>query len=215
MDDSAAPDNDHARRLLDGMARAVAAKGYGDATIADIVREAGVSRRTFYEHFTTKAECLIALYEMASLRGLDVLRKAIDARQHWDAQLEEALAAYFAAMAANPDLLRTLFIEILGLGSAGLAARRRVNQQIAEFILFVANSPSAARKRKLSPQMAVAVVGGINELVLTYIERDRVSALQELVGPASELVRAAVLSPGRSARATTPRARSAGAARAP
>jgi len=25
--------------------------------------------------------------------------------------------------------------------------------------------------------MAVAVVGGINELVLTYIERDRVSAL--------------------------------------
>ena len=72
------PDNDHARRLLDGMARAVAAKGYGDATIADIVREAGVSRRTFYEHFTTKAECLIALYEMASLRGLDVLRKAID-----------------------------------------------------------------------------------------------------------------------------------------
>ena len=118
-------------------------------------------------------------------------------------------------MAANPDLLRTLFIEILGLGPAGLAARRRVNQQIAEFILFVANSPSAGRKRKLSPQMAVAVVGGINELVLTYIERDRVSALQELVGPASELVRAAVLSPGRSARATTPPARSAGAARAP
>jgi len=41
--------------------------------------------------------------------------------------------------------------------------------------------------------MAVAVVGGINELVLTYIERDQVSALQELVGPASELVRATVL----------------------
>lgn len=195
MGDSAASDTDHAGRLLDGMARAVAAKGYGDATIADIVREAGVSRRTFYEHFTTKAECLIALYEMASLRVLDVLRKAIDARQHWDAQLEEALAAYFAAMAANPDLLRTLLIEILGLGPEGLAARRRVNQQIAEFILFVANSPSAGRKRKLSPQMAMAVVGGINELVLTYIERDRVSALQELVGPASELVRAAVLSP--------------------
>jgi AcrR family transcriptional regulator len=195
MGTSAAPENDHVGRLLDGMARAVAATGYVDATIADIVREAGVSRRTFYEHFATKAECLIALYEMASLRVLGVLRKAIDGRQHWDAQLEEALAAYFAAMAANPDLLRTLFIEILGLGSAGLAARRRVNQQIAEFILFVANSPSAGRKRKLSPQMAVAVVGGINELVLTYIERDRVSALRELVGPASELVRAAVQAP--------------------
>jgi AcrR family transcriptional regulator len=177
------------------MTRAVAAKGYAETTIADIVREAGVSRRTFYECFDGKAECLIALYESASLRALGVLRRTIDARQHWNAQLEGALAAYFGAMAADPELMRTLFIEILGLGAPGLAARRRVNQQIADFILVVANSPSAARKRKLSPQMAVAVVGGINELVLTYIERGRGGALQELVGPASELVRAAVLAP--------------------
>ncbi len=37
----------------------------------------------------------------------------------------------------------------------------------------------------------MAIVGSINELVLTYIERDRVADLQEVVGPASELARAA------------------------
>lgn len=58
--DTPTPGNEHRARLLEGMARAVAAKGYADTTIADIVREASVSRRTFYENFADKAECLIA-----------------------------------------------------------------------------------------------------------------------------------------------------------
>src|SRR5690606_31573787 len=53
---------EHRRRLLDAMAVVVARKGYADATIADLAAEARVSRRTFYEHFQTKAQCLIALY---------------------------------------------------------------------------------------------------------------------------------------------------------
>ena len=190
-------ENEHRQRLLEGMSHAVAAKGYADTTIADIVREAAVSRRTFYEHFATKAECLVALYEAASHNALKVLQGAIDPSHEWQTQVEHALAAYLACMASNPVLMRTLFVEILGLGAQGLAARRRVNQEIADFMLAVINAPKGARKgprragQPLSPEMAMAVVGGINELVLQYIEQDRVARLQELVGPASRLVRAA------------------------
>jgi AcrR family transcriptional regulator len=179
----------HRHRLLEGMAHAVAAKGYAETTIADIVREASVSRRTFYEHFSTKAECLVALYEAASRNALKVLRDAIDPDKDWHAQLETALAAYFACLAANPVLMRTLYVEILGLGPDGLAARRRSNQALVDFMLGVVNG----RDRQgppLSPLMAVTVVGGINELVLQAIEDDRVSLLEELVAPSSELVRA-------------------------
>ncbi|MBU0891905.1 MAG: TetR/AcrR family transcriptional regulator, partial [Gammaproteobacteria bacterium] len=84
---------EHRTRLQEGMARAVAAKGYSDTTIADIVREAGVSRRTFYEHFADKAECLTALYESASANALAVLRGAINPQSDWQAQLEQALSA--------------------------------------------------------------------------------------------------------------------------
>jgi len=52
---------EHRSRVLEGMAHAVSRKGYAETTIADIVGEASVSRRTFYEHFESKAECLIAL----------------------------------------------------------------------------------------------------------------------------------------------------------
>jgi AcrR family transcriptional regulator len=177
----------HRRRLLEGMAHAVAAKGYADTTIADIVREASVSRRTFYEHFSTKQECFIALYEAASHNALKVLRDAIDPAHDWHAQLQTALSAYLGCMVQSPVLMRTLFVEILGLGPEGLEARRRRNAEIAEFILQVVN-PS--RETPLSPTLAMALVGGITELILQYIEQDKVADLQELVEPATALVNA-------------------------
>lgn len=181
-------DTEHRHRLLQGMAQAVAGKGYPATTIADIVREAAVSRRTFYEHFGGKAECLVALYEAASHNALQVLRAAIDPAQPWDAQVEQALAAYLDCLASNPLLLRTLYVEILGLGPEGLASRRRVNDEIATFMLDVVNG--RGKRKPLTPQMALAVVGGINELVLDGLERDRLGQLRELVAPAAQLVRA-------------------------
>lgn len=177
--------SEHRHRLLEGMAHAVAAKGYADTTIADIVREAAVSRRTFYEHFATKSDCLIALYEAASHNALKVLRAAIDPQRGWQAQVEQALAAYLGCLAQNPVLLRTLFVEILGLGPSGLAARRRMNGDIAAFMLEVINTGGG---RPLTPDMAMAVVGGVNELVLQAIEQERPGDLQALVAPASALV---------------------------
>lgn len=184
----------HRHRLLEGMAHAVAAKGYAEVTIADIVREAAVSRRTFYEHFSTKGECLIALYEAASHNALKVLKDALDPTHDWHEQIEKALTAYLGCMTQNPVLMRTLFVEILGLGAEGLEARRRVNQEIADFMLGVVNGNQGAGKGRkappLSPQMAMAVVGGINELILEHIEQGRVADLADLVGPSSQLVRA-------------------------
>ena len=180
----------HRHRLLEGMAQSVAEKGYADTTIADIVRKAAVSRRTFYEHFPAKADCLVALYEAASRNALDVLRQAIDPAHDWEEQAESALAAYFDCLSQNPVLMRTLFVEILGLGQEGLAARRRVNQELADFMLETVNGGS--RRKPLTPELAVAVVGGINELVLRAIEQGRVENLRELTGVSLRLLRAVI-----------------------
>ena len=125
-----------------------------------------------------------------------MLREAIDPAHEWQTQIEVALAAYLGCMKQNPPLMRTLFIEILGLGAEGLAARRRVNLEISGFMLGVVNGGQGRAQAKRRPEpplsagMAMAIVGGINELILEYIEQDRVAPLHELVRPASELVRA-------------------------
>lgn len=186
------PGSEHYTRLLQGMAHAVAAKGYAETTIADIVREAAVSRRTFYEHFSTKTECLIALYETASRLALQAVSEAFDPVQPWHAQVEQAMTAYFDYLAQDPVLLRTLFVEILGLGMPGLVVRRRVNDEIANFIQVAINSGGSTEGPAvhLTSEMAMTVVGGINELVLQAIEQDRAGDLRELVVPATRLVRA-------------------------
>lgn len=172
------------------MAQSVADKGYANTTVADVVREAGVSRRTFYEHFATREACLIALYEAASRSSLRVLQDAIDPSRDWQTQVDQALIAYLQALAYSPVLLRTLFIDILGLGPPGLEARRRVVQSIADFMLEVINAHQSVAV--LEPDMATAVVGGIIELVLQRIEQDRVATLPGLAGQAAGMVRAVV-----------------------
>ena len=54
----------------------------------------------------------------------------------------------------------------------------------------MAVKPAAKRAMPLSAGMAMAVVGGIHELILQYIEQDRVAQLLELVEPSSQLLRA-------------------------
>src|SRR3954463_3168983 len=56
-------------RLLVAMADAVAEKGYAHAAVADVIERAGVSRRTFYEHYANKEECFLAAYD-AGVSGM-------------------------------------------------------------------------------------------------------------------------------------------------
>ncbi|MCW7541300.1 TetR/AcrR family transcriptional regulator [Aquabacterium sp. A7-Y] len=187
------PAGEHRARLMQAMAACVATKGYADTTIADIAAGARVSKRTFYQHFEAKPDCLIALYEHASQQALDVLKAAIDPARDWHVQVEQAVGAYMSALASEPGLLRTLFIEILALGPRGLQARRRGHQALADFIVGVVNSAaSGGAPRPLGTGTAVALVGAIHEWVLQAIEEDRVAQLGELTAPASRLVRAVI-----------------------
>ena len=50
-------------RLLEAAVRVVAAKGYAATTVADLTREAGISRTTFYAMFDDKEGCFLAAYD--------------------------------------------------------------------------------------------------------------------------------------------------------
>jgi AcrR family transcriptional regulator len=166
--------------------------GFENVSVQGIVKEAGIARSTFYEHFSSKEECLIALYEAASRQALGVLRDAIDPAHDPLTQAERALGAYLATMASNPVLLKTLFIAILGLGDSGLQARRRVNQHLADLILELINRPGEKKRKPLPPALAMSIVGGINELVLEMIEQDRIGELTSLTDTTALFVRAVV-----------------------
>ncbi len=181
--------DDHRSRLLQAMAHLASEKGITATTIADLVAEAGVSKRTFYEHFPGKEACFLALYRAASGSALRTLREAVRPERPWQDQVEQALQAYFAHLEMNPGLVHALFVEIHHLGPEGLRVRREVLRQLSDFMLVTVNG-GAEHAPRLTPELALAAVGGITELVLQRVEAGQAGRLRELAPSAAATVRA-------------------------
>lgn len=184
-------------RLLEAIAVAVTEKGYAQATIADVVRHARMSKRTFYRHFADKEECFLAAYASLSERLLTNLASAALLEEDVEARLDAAAKAYVATLEEQPAMTRSFLIEIQAAGPKALKLRRTIQSRFAEMLRVLVE---AARKQRpdlsaLSPAMATAVVGGINELLLLTAEEGGRAGFSEVGQTAVELLRSVLLTP--------------------
>jgi AcrR family transcriptional regulator len=182
---------DHRQRLLLGLSRALAERPYAELTIADVVRHARVSKRTFYEHFADKEACFLATYLAISSALLERIVQAAGREPAGEAQLSATTEAYFSALERERPLLRAFLSEVHAVGPAALAMRRKIHQRFAELLCTLAKRASEERDdvRELSPELALAVVGGINELILLHASEHDSSDLSKVRETASELIR--------------------------
>lgn len=160
-------------RLMLGLADAVGEKGYANTTIADIVAAAHVSKRTFYEHFADKEECLLAAYAHACDELITVLRAAAEGEGlPWRERVRASAYAYLAAIEGMPKASRALLIEVQAAGPRAFALRRRTQERFAEVLRELVERGRAGEPevRPLSPALALAIVGGINELLLHAVD---------------------------------------------
>jgi AcrR family transcriptional regulator len=172
-------------RMLEAMAESVAGKGYGSTTVADVVGRAGVSRKTFYEHFTDKEDCFLAAYDAC----VDILMtQVIDAREgidDWGAAMRASLRAYLEVMAAEPALARTFFVEVLAAGPRALERRAEVHSRFADLSRNLHEQMRRAHPElpELPEAVFHAMVGAINELVFEFVREGRTADLPELEEP--------------------------------
>ena len=155
-------------RLLEAVGRAVAGKGYAAATIEDIVRDAGVSKKTFYEHFNDKLDCFLAAYEAASDELLAHVRAAQKgAGDDWLASTRAGIHAYLRWLAAEPELARVFLIEIAAAGPEALERRERMRDRYAEHMreLQAGNG--------VPDEIFHAVVAGADDLVVRRLREGR------------------------------------------
>jgi AcrR family transcriptional regulator len=108
-------------RLLLATARLMAERGCTGTTIERIAKEARVSSITFYDHFASKEEALVAAFERAVEEGRARLAAAVPADLPWPEQVREGLRALLATIAAKPEWGRVCFIETQR-GGPGLLA---------------------------------------------------------------------------------------------
>jgi AcrR family transcriptional regulator len=165
-------------RLLDGMAQTVARRGYAGMPVADVLKAAGVSRRTFYEQFADKEDCFLAAYDAVVALCTERLVAAYHRGGDWEDGIAHAYAALLGALAAEPDFAHLGVVAVLAAGPRALERREAVLRRFARFIDFTRERTDAA----VAPPALVgqAIVGGIHELVYSRIVRGETARLPEL-----------------------------------
>jgi AcrR family transcriptional regulator len=172
---------DQKQRLLLAMIDAVGEKGYRATTISDLVGRAGVSRKTFYEHFANKQECLLATFDVIALDGR---RRAIEAYRNAEgeglqAAVEASLRALFEATIDNPGAARLNMVEIVAAGPAGIERRERAVEQYRAFVRgMLQRKPDDA---SVPDAVVRAVVGGLSRILYSRVRHGRRAELRQLV----------------------------------
>jgi AcrR family transcriptional regulator len=172
-------------RMLDAIVQAVADKGYAGATVADVVSRAGVSRKTFYEHFRDKEECFLAAYDEGVAILMDQVRTAGDEATNFFERMRARTRAYLTLLVEEPAFARAYLIEVFAAGDAALERRRQVHARFANFGREL--NEEARREFPEMPEVPeevfVAAFGAVNELLYTYVGEGRTSQLLELQEP--------------------------------
>jgi AcrR family transcriptional regulator len=160
-------------RLLAATERLVAEKGAAATTIEAIVKEAGVSSVTFYEHFKGKDDCFVAAFEQAAGELSEEVRRAIPAGAERADRVRAGLAALLAAVDAEPARARLCFVEAQR-GGPRLRARH--------------DEALEAAAAELSDPLGQGIAGGLAWLLRERLELGGGGSVQDLLPRMTEVV---------------------------
>ncbi|KUH85899.1 MULTISPECIES: TetR/AcrR family transcriptional regulator [unclassified Mycobacterium] len=171
-------------RVLDGLAASINERGYRDTTVADIVRHARTSKRTFYEQFPSKAECLIELLRRNNEDLIASIRAATRPEDDWHDQIRQAVTAYVDHIAARPAITLTWIREAPALGIAAQPLHRLAMEHLTDMLVDLSGSPGFLRAQlpAISRPLALILLGGLRELTALFVEDGR--DLRGIVEPA-------------------------------
>lgn len=186
-------------RLFDGLASSVAERGYRATTVADIVRHARTSKRTFYSEFTDKEQCFVELLRADHEQLLVAIRTAVDPESDWRVQIRQAATAYVDHIGARPEITLSWIRELPALGATVRSIQRAAMSGLTELLVDLSDSPGF-RRAELAPvrrELAVILLGGLRELTALTVEDELpIASILEPAVLASE----ALLSAGSAAR---------------
>jgi AcrR family transcriptional regulator len=197
-------------RIHGAMIEAVAMNGYEGATVKRVIGLAGVSRRAFYEQFTDKRSCFIATCDLVAARWLKRVDVAFrGAKGDLRAKMRAALRTFVDEIARSPKSAHMVLVDSLCIGPEGPIRLRRV---AVSFERLLRAGYAGAGECELHPQVARAIVGGIQRATYLHLVRERSGGPRavEAQALAREMLRWAMLFDP----ACNPRVESAGRANA-
>jgi AcrR family transcriptional regulator len=147
-------------RILQAMVETVGEGGYAETHVRDVTDRAGVSRKTFYELFPTKDDCLFAIYDEAAQCLRAVVHRAYEHGVTPRERIDAALDIILEWIDAEPEVARVCMLEV---PTAGPGGRRRLTATLSWLASVMGD---VLGDLDVPDAMAELIVGGIHQMVV-------------------------------------------------
>lgn len=166
-------------RMLDAVADVVSFQGYAAMSVEEIVSAAGVSRRTFYDHFSGKEEAFLQAFDQVAGELLRRVNAAYEGSDGFGEAVVACLREFLEFAADEPRFADMCIVEVLAAGPAAIERRNAVLSQLIELLERAARSvPGGLHPR---PLRARTVIGGIYEVVYSRVLQGQAGELPALL----------------------------------
>ena len=180
------------RRIMDALAELTSEQGYEATKISDIVRRAGVARKTLYDNFEGKEEVFLAAFDAARD---ELLRRVEEGAQGagedeggWQERVEGGLAAFLGFVAEQPTVARMCMIEAL---SATPETTKRYEEAVDTFVELTRRT--LPDDERLPETIAETLVGGVAWIVYQQLRRGEAERAEDLLPELTEFMLAPYL----------------------
>jgi AcrR family transcriptional regulator len=187
-------------RLLSAAVVTVEELGWSGASVAHITARARVSRRTFYDLFANREDCLAAVLDDLAARVEDELSAAGLEGLSWCERVRGGLSAILGFFDREPVLARVCVVQALRGGPRVLAARDEILARLAVVLDQGRAEKSAGGEAQCPPLTAEGLVGAVFSILYARLARGEGEPLNGLLGELMSMIVLPYLGPAAARR---------------
>jgi AcrR family transcriptional regulator len=168
-------------RMLGSMIEALAACGYEQTTVKQVVGMAAVSRRSFYEMFSSKEDCFLAAFDAIAAQYVARLREAYRlSRGGSTERLHAVLAELLSLASADPKQACLVTRDCFAAGESGVGRLHKLQSSCEQALAAHLTEPAG---QLLPVPLLKGVIGGLHLLISDALRERRLEqiASEELV----------------------------------
>jgi AcrR family transcriptional regulator len=160
-------------RMHGAMVEAVAASGYANTSVKQVIGLAGVSRRAFYEQFANKEECFLATFDLVAAHGVKRVHEAYRSTEgDLERRIRVSVEAFTDEIRSNAKGAGLVIVQAQTAGAPGLARLRKATGTFEQML-----SSSFAHATDTGGPLPVpivrGIVGGMHEVTAVRLRAGR------------------------------------------